>query len=65
MVFMGLLFYGIYELHVMQLCVNFHILSPLLVNVAPVLQLPWLLSDSLLVIFPVSFEHIWHFLVIW
>lgn len=36
----------------MQLSVNFHILSPLLVNVAPVLQLPWLLSDSLHVIFP-------------
>lgn len=28
---------------------SFHILSPLLVNVVPLLQLPWLLSDSLLV----------------
>lgn len=40
MVFMGLLFCGIYELHVMQLSVCFHVLPPLVVKIVPVLQLP-------------------------
>lgn len=40
MVFMGLLFCDIYELHVMQLSFSFHIFLPLVVNIIPVLQLP-------------------------
>lgn len=37
---MGLLFCGIYELHVMPLSVSFHILPSLVVNIVPVLQFP-------------------------